>query len=343
MTDPRNVGALDERAAYWAHRVDAGSLTAQEEAELNAWTGADIRHAGAFARAMAANAYFDRAVALGVHREIPGEIPDEIREADAVSQADYPAEPEAPISVKRGLSRRLWLGGAVGAIAASALAALGLERMTSTERLTADRGNVRRASLTDGSAITLNSGTEVAVSMQPLERHVKMLSGEANFDVAKDAARPFIVEAGAVRVRVVGTSFFVHMSEVGDVAVTVREGRVEVRHFDAEPIMLSAGDQVTVLAHGSVARAQLSPGDVDRAGLWQRGEMDLTGLTLADAAREYARYSDRRIVFKDPELGRLEIAGVFSTSDPAGFAEAAALAHDLRVTNEGDAVVLSRK
>lgn len=343
MTDPRNVGALDERAAYWAHRVDAGPLTAEEEAELDAWTRADVRHAGAFARAMAANAYFDRAVALGVHRDIPETEADVSIASESQPDGQSSGAPEIEASSGRGLSRRLWLGGAVGAIAASALAAIGLERMTRAERLAADRGNVRRASLTDGSAVTLNSGTEVAVSMQPLERHVKLLAGEANFDVAKDAARPFIVEAGAVRIRVVGTSFLVHLSEIGDVAVTVREGRVEVRHLDAAPVMLTAGDQVTVPAHGSIARERLSPGDVDRAGLWQRGEMDLTGLTLADAAREYARYSDRRIVFRDADLGALKVAGVFSTSDPAGFAEAAALAHDLRVTTERDSVVLSRK
>lgn len=328
QANPDNANALDERAAQWALRVDAGSLNAEQEAELDAWIAADPRHAGAFARAMAANAYFDRAIAMGVTLDRPEDIPQ--------------VAPEAP-NPRPVISRRTWLGGAGAALAASVLAALGIDRLTRSTTLTADRGTVRRTALEDGSAITLNTGTEVSVTMQPLERRVSMMTGEANFDVAKDAARPFIVEAGAVRIRVVGTSFLVHLSDVGDVAVTVREGRVEVQARDAEPVLLAAGDRIAVPAGGPIVREQLSVGEVDRLGLWQRGEMDLTGLTLADAAGQYARYSDRRIVIADPKVARLKIAGVFSTSDPAGSAEAVALAHDLRVTMRDDTLVISAK
>jgi len=327
---PCSANALDERAAQWALRVDEGTLNARDEAELDAWVAADPRHAGAFARAMAASAYFDRAVALGVDRDIPEpEIP------AALETADRPSP--------RGVSRRLWLGGAAGAIAASLLAAVGLSRLTGSTTLTADKGTVRRTALQDGSAVTLNAGSEVSVAMQPLERRIAMSAGEANFDVAKDPARPFIVEAGAVRIRVVGTSFLVHLSDVGDVAVIVREGRVEVRTAGSAPALLSAGDRIAVPVRGPIVREQLSAGEVDRLGLWQRGEMDLTGLTLADAAKQYARYSDRRILVEDPQVAQLKIAGVFSTSDPAGFARAAALAHDLHVTMRDDTLVLSAK
>lgn len=328
QANPDNANALDERAAQWALRVDAGSLNAEQEAELDAWVAADPRHAGAFARAMAAHAYFDRAIAMGVTLDMPEDIPQ--------------VAPEAP-NPRRTISRRTWLGGVGAALAASVLAAIGIDRLTRSTTLTADRGTVRRTALEDGSAVTLNTGTEVSVTMQPLERRVSMMAGEANFDVAKDAARPFIVEAGAVRIRVVGTSFLVHLSDVGDVAVTVREGRVEVQARGAEPVLLAAGDRIAVPAGGPIVREQLSVGEVDRLGLWQRGEMDLTGLTLADAAGQYARYSNRRIVIEDPRVARLKVAGVFSTSDPAGFAEAAALAHDLRVTMRDDALVISAK
>ncbi|WP_404478113.1 FecR family protein [Novosphingobium sp. BL-52-GroH] len=332
-TLPDGVNARDERAAHWAQRADSQTLTAEEEAELEAWTSADPRNAGAFARAMASNAYLDRAVALGVHR--------------GISEAENPAEEEPVISIapaeKRGISRRLWLGGAAGAIAASLLAAVGWDRLIGTETIVADKGNVRRAALRDGSAVTLNTGTEVAVDMKPLERRVSLLAGEANFDVASDPARPFIVDAGAVRIRVVGTSFVVHLSDLGEVSVTVREGRVEVHHGRTAALVLSAGDRVLVPSQGAVAIEKLSAGEVDRLGLWQRGEMDLTGLTLADAARQYARYSDRQIVIADPDVARLKIAGVFSTSDPAGFAQAAGLAHDLRVRTSDDTITLSRK
>jgi transmembrane sensor len=83
--------------------------------------------------------------------------------------------------------------------------------------------------------------------------------------------------------------------------------------------------------------------DVDRMGLWQRGELDLTDMTLGDAAREFARYSDTHIVIDQPSVAMLKVAGVYSTSDPVGFARAAALAHGLSIAVAPDGVMLSRQ
>lgn len=317
MTKTATPSSLDEVAAGWALRVDAGALSNAEEAELNAWTSADVRHAGAFARAMAANAYLDRAAALGA------------------LDADVAGEPTAPPAV----SRRAWIGGAGGALAAALIGTVALSRRHPEARIDAPIGSQRRTALDDGSAVTLNTGAEIALAFAPVERRVRLLAGEANFDVAKDRSRPFVIEAGATTVRVIGTSFIVRRQQEM-VAVTVREGIVEVRRGTLRHRLL-AGDRL-MTGHGADRLEKLSSADVERAGLWQRGEIDLTGMTLDDAAREYARYSDRHILIADPAVGRLKVAGVYATSDPMGFARAAALAQGLTTSDVPGGIRLAR-
>lgn len=323
-------------AAYWVQRVHSGEMSAEEEAQLDAWTEEDSRNLGAFTRAMAANAYLDRAVALGV--SYPPANP--VMSTAAGGSEGEQQHDDLEVGTSR-LTRRAWIGGGIGAIAATAVAALGLKSLLGSERIVAPIGNVQRAALGDGSAVTLNSRAEIEVALKDRLRHVALLSGEANFDVAKDADRPFIVDAGPVQIRVVGTSFIVRLVDPDNVQVTVREGIVEVRRGDAAPTRLLAGDQLS-FAGARIAQEKLSMADVDRIGLWQRGEMDLTGMTLGDAAREFARYSDIPIIITDPDVARLKVAGVYSTSDPAGFARAAALAQNLTLTPSADAIRLSR-
>lgn len=319
-TPPGDVNALDEAAARWAVRVDAGSLTAEDEAELERWTSADPRRAGAFARAMAANAYFDRTAAMGATRALPAE-----------------AEPAPRIMI----NRRAWIGGGAGAIAASALAIVGVRSWLAGERIQTPLGSVRRSALADGSAVTLNSAASIDVALKPHLRTVRLLAGEVNFDVAKDAARPFVVDAGDISITVVGTSFIVRLLEPSAVMVTVREGIVDVSHDRAPATRLTAGDQLTMGGPTPTDRRRLTASDVDRIGLWQSGQIDLTDLTLADAAREFARYSDQHIVIRDPAISRLKVAGIYSTSDPAGFAEAAAQSLDLKMSRSADTILLS--
>lgn len=328
------------RAAHWALRVNAGEMTLEDDAALDAWMEADVRNLGAFSRAMAADAFFDRAAALGV--------PDAAAVVDAPAprapEAAPEVAPEAAPSPRGGISRRAWIGGGIGALAATMVAAVGMKSLFGSESIAAPLGNIRRAGLRDGSAVTLNSSAEIEVALRDAVRRVALVAGEASFDVAKDAARPFIVDAGPIRIRVVGTSFIVRLTDAGTVSVTVREGIVdvaEVQRGDAAPTRLLAGDRLS-FASRKMVREKLTMADVDRIGLWQHGEMDLTGMTLEDAAREFARYSETRIAIGDPAVARLKVAGIYSTSDPAGFARDAALAQGLRISATADVITLSR-
>lgn len=326
----------EERAAYWATRVNSGAMSSREEAELQTWASEDLRNQGAFARAMAANAYCDRAVALGI--PYPAETThalhgDDSRTIDRDQRAD--------LTQHRGISRRTWIRSGIGAVAATVIGAVGAKNWWAVQSIAASKGNVQRTALRDGSAVTLNSSAEIEVAFHDALRQVSLVTGEANFDVAKDASRPFIVNAGPLKIRVVGTSFLVRMTEPDAVSVTVREGEVDVLHGSRDLVRLTAGDLLS-FSHEQMSQARLSMADVDRMGLWQRGELDLTGMTLADAAREFARYSDTRIIIDQPSVARMTVAGVYSTSDPVGFARAAAMAQGLNIAIAQDSVTLFR-
>ena len=258
-TEPRETAAEIEAAALaWAVKADRGPLSADDQIALEAWAQTDARRAGAYARAMAASAYLDRASALGVDYRPP----------------------------RRTLGRRSMMMGGGSLLAASLVGAVGYGALRG-ERIVTPRGDVRRVSLSEGSAITLNTDTVVRPDLGRSERRIVLARGEALFDVAKDPTRPFIVVADAVRVRAMGTSFTVRLRDDGRVDVAVREGVVEVSRDDGPPVRLQAGDRQQVASDGAVATQRLSLERIERGMAWREGRLDLTGLSLGEAAQEF--------------------------------------------------------
>jgi transmembrane sensor len=320
LTPTRESSAdIDAAAAAWAARVDRGALSDADRTALEAWAAQDPRRAGAYAKALAVSAHLDRAAGLG---------------------ADF--LPAAHPAARAADRRRLLVTGGMLA-AASVVGAFGYGAVSLKGRVTTAKGDIRRAPLADGSAVTLNTDTAIRAAFDGRMRRVDLLRGEALFDVAKDPARPFVVVAGDVRVRAVGTSFTVRTHADGQVGVIVREGVVEVWRGDrGEPVRLSAEHAVRVADAGVLAPVVVGAAAVDRAMAWRQGQIDLDGLTLGQAADEFARYSDRHIVIDDPTVARLKMTGLFSASDPDGFAKAAALSLGLTATPAPDGVRLSR-
>ena len=314
-----SAATIDAAAAAWAARADRGPLSADDQNALETWAAADPRRAGAYARALAVSAHADRAQALG---------------------EDF-APALHPVAVAAGRRRLLASGGALAA--ATVVGVAGYEALSFKDRVITRKGDIHRAPLDDGSAVTLNTDTVIKASFNRQIRRVDLVRGEALFDVAKDAARPFVVVAGKVRVRAVGTSFTVRAHDDGEVDVLVREGVVEVwRGQGGAPLRLVAQTATKVDAAGPLRVIRVAASAVDSATAWRQGQIDLDGLTLGQAAAEFARYSDRRIVVDDPVVARLKMTGLFSASDPDGFARAAALSLGLVATSQADGVRLER-
>jgi transmembrane sensor len=177
--------------------------------------------------------------------------------------------------------------------------------------------------LNDGSVVMINSGSELAVRMGQSEREVQLTQGEAWFAVAKDPSRPFIVKAGEVQARAVGTAFSVRRRSDG-VEVGVTEGVVEAQaqHGQDAPVRLVAGERVLITATSVVYLQSGSAASLDNALAWRNGLINLSGVTLAEAATEFNRYNKVQICVRDPHIASEQMAGIFRVDDPHGFINA---------------------
>lgn len=308
---------IDSIAAQWVARLDRADVSGAEQAALESWLSADRRHRGAFARAQAVMTHFDRGAALGTHFD-PAQF--------------------APV---KSTTRRLLVALLAASVAAVVMVLAFVPDRT--QELLTRRGEVRLVPMIDGSAITLNTASKVEVAYSDSARSVRLIQGEALFNVAKDAARPFVVEAGSTRIRAIGTSFTVRHLEGHEVKVIVREGAVEVSRDDAHdlrPVLVQANELVYSTPRIQSASLAVPDDEVSRQMSWQQGMISLDGMTLAEAAREFARYSDVRIVIDDPTVASRTVTGLFAASNPVGFARAVATSMNLEAAVEPDSVHL---
>jgi transmembrane sensor len=178
-------------------------------------------------------------------------------------------------------------------------------------------GEQRSVPLADGSRVTLNTASKIEVRLQADHRVVHLLQGEALFEVAHDAQRPFDVQAGNVSVRAVGTRFNIDRRATRT-AVTVVEGRVALiaSHTGNLPV-LSAGDRVVVDSAGPGALEH----DVNlaEATAWTQHQLVFHHRPLGGVADEFNRYNVRRIEIRSPSLRQQEVTGTFSSNDVASF------------------------
>ncbi|MNS64347.1 fec operon regulator FecR [compost metagenome] len=303
------VDDIDAVAAEWAVRAEQRGGEAVFAAELAAWLGADPRRAGALLRARAMLAYLDQG---GV-------------------------EARAARNEKRGWPRRAIVLGGLGTAAAAAVAGVLLLSPT-TASLTTEAGQVEQISLADGSRVLLNGDSQVSSSLGRQRRDVVLVQGEAFFSVAKDPGRPFLVEAGDVRVMAVGTAFSVRRVP-GGADVFVTEGQVEVWRAGGGPrIRVAAGQKVS---GGPDAKVRAAPEEVAMDLAWRTGEIALYGQPLEEAVSQFNRRNRVKIRVSGEGLADQKIVGRFDANDPEGFSRAAALTLGAKVSRHGDEIVLT--
>jgi transmembrane sensor len=322
MAGPETSREINDAAAQWAARIDRGPLSPEDSAALDAWVSADSRRLGALAKAQAVSVHSERARALGV-----GFNPERQQTQD-----------RSP-----GVIRRTVLVGtaaaAVGGIAVLPRIAAWYGTRTVTTRL----GETRVITLEDGSVITLNTASQLAVAYTDRRRDVTLVEGEALFDVAKDPARPFVVEAGVARVRAVGTSFSVLALLQRPVTVLVREGVIELNRPqlpNTQGMLISANTRAIAPASAPIVATTISSDEVERELSWREGRIAFEGSSLAEAAATFARYSDTRIIIGERSLEGRRITGLFVSNDPVGFANAVALSLGVHVRIGDEEVVL---
>lgn len=193
----------------------------------------------------------------------------------------------------------------------------------STARYQTEVGEVSHVTLTDGSVLSLNTDTEVAVTLTANLRQVELVRGEAFFDVAKDENRPFQIDTGRKIIEVLGTQFNVRKrADETVVKVSVLEGKVAVRTTQAATetkVTASPEEDTTLLLAGDIGSysdssevvTQNQTQAVSSAQSWRRGVFRFDDEPLEHVIREFNRYRERKIVIADPSVAELRISGVF--------------------------------
>jgi transmembrane sensor len=244
-------------------------------------------------------------------------------------------------AVHAGWNRRSIL--LTGGIAAGMVMGVGIPEIHDSgpaELFSTEIGQLREVVLSDGSVVSLNTNSAIVVNFTTHARNIDLLRGEALFDVAKNKHRPFIVSAGDTRVRAVGTSFMVSRLPSKPVQVLIREGVVELQRVDATealPVRAGANIRATAAPGVPIATVALPEANLRRDLAWQHGGIALDNQTLSDAAEEFARYSEVRVIV-DPAVSNRTVTGLFASNDPIGFAKAAASVLGLQVQIKGKEV-----
>ncbi|MYM24923.1 DUF4880 domain-containing protein [Duganella sp. FT135W] len=280
--------ALLQAAIDWAVRLQSGAATEADRTAFAVWLVADPDHADAWQLLQKVDQVFSGLPPQVAHRTL-----------DAASRQRIGRRRAIKIAV-------------LSALGAGTLGALGLSQpwQTTTQYASAI-GQRRKLVLEDGTLLVLNTNTHAAVTITPWRREITLLHGEIHVDTGADARawtghRPFYVQAGAVRLQALGTSFAVYQSPQG-VRLHVTEGAVAIIGTAA---IGRPGE--TWMVHGGVPHLQVEPA-LD-ASAWAQGALVAHAMPLADFVRELARYTEQRLDC-DPAAAHLRVSGVFQLDD----------------------------
>lgn len=319
MTSARQI---EESAARWLIRSEEPDWSQRDQAALDAWLAESAAHQVAYWRLEHGWHQADRIRALGPN----------------VLVQDAMATP-----VRRRW-RQMVIAASLIAVASVTLLWKAKEApAVSPQRYATPVGGHELVPLPDGSKIELNTATVIRAVVSKRSREVWLDQGEAYFEIKRADGRSFVVHAGNQKITVLGTKFSVRR-DGGKITVSVVEGRVRVddaaQTEGLQSSIVTAGDMViaegteTLLARGSDER-------VSNALAWRDGMLAFDGVTLAEAASEFNRYSRMSIVVSDPEVGEIRIGGSFQASNADAFLRLLHDAYGLKIHEEKNVLKIS--
>jgi transmembrane sensor len=336
-----------EAAAEWLLRLRAGDTSHAVRGEFVDWLRESPVNVAEFLRASQVDValrefqgwdQLARFEATNVHEISPGDR--------------LPGQVEAPRAVRSAWRWRPWVTSlaAIGAAAAGITLWSGTLAWRTIETGTAER---REITLADGTVVDLGPETTLRLRFDERERRIVLKRGDALFQVAKEARRPFLVRAERTSVRAVGTAFGVERRPDSSVVVTVAEGRVAVTRGDGtslpfigeppplEEIALTAGQQVDVPQTG--AMGSVREVDSTRELAWVEGRLIFDDEVLSEVIRQFNRHNVVQIRLQDDALASRTISGVFSSSDPESLIAFLQSAIQVSIVRDGARLIVVQR
>jgi len=314
-----NYDEIEATAAKWLARQDAATLSGAEQAELDAWLNAATANRVSYLRLKAAWHRTDRLKAA-----------EQLFDSAAVTASPAPS--------LRWQRWPQWAAAASVIVGAFTALSFWWVAPPSYESMI---GQINSVPLADGSQAILNTNSQISVVIDGEERSIELTRGEAFFDVAHDASRPFTVQAGHYAVVALGTQFSVRFVD-DEIRVSVLEGTVRIDSTDNrhQPVQLTAG-QVRDASDGVVVVTTPGADEVAERLAWREGWLIFRDRPLAEVAAEFQRYNDTTIVIADGETANLTVSGTFRTHNLAGFLRLLEQGFGVEVAHENRRVVLA--
>ncbi len=338
---------VEAAAADWLALRAEGFSSAQKR-EFARWCRADTRHAAAVARLEATCALLEK-------------MPLVRAELQPVIAFPVTARSGRPVNASRRAISPLRV--AFGLAAAVAVAFLTVMPFlpppdSAAQVFTTSTGGYERVALADGSVIELNAETKVRVTLTPTNRRVELVAGEAHFTVAHDRARPFIVSAGGIAVRAVGTAFNVRLASTA-VEVLVTEGKVSVAEAEsvvpnARPSPTSttyvAANERTLVHLPSLTNAtpsapaveKIAPATVRDALSWQERKLAFSETPLSEVVAQFNRRNRVQLILGDATLAERPVGGTFAADNVEGFVRLLESGNSIAVERESETTVVLR-
>jgi transmembrane sensor len=333
--------AIEEAAIGWLTERDDGFSRARER-EFAEWLRADPRHAATVAR-------------LEQTLGLLGELPEFRAALNIEFNRTAPVVPFPPPRAeftggpaRRGL-RALFYGVVAAVLVLGMISGwLTLQRPPEIHYATTV-GGYERARLDDGSTLELNAASAVRVHFSTVERRVSLEAGEAHFAVAHDAARPFVVNAGGVSVRAVGTAFNVRYAADG-IEITVVEGKVRVGQGGldssaaAEAPLVAAGERLVIPKQApSPAVEKISPETLRQALAWQSRLVEFAEAPLTEVVARFNARNRLQLLIADAELGERRIGGTFALDEAEAFVRLLERDGEIVAERRGNTEILLRR
>ncbi|MDO6426776.1 FecR domain-containing protein [Thalassotalea sp. 1_MG-2023] len=328
---------IDEEASIWLVRLDSGNLSEQSRKELKAWLAADERHQ----------------VALKAMAEIWDDMDEILNNIDEKASSNK----ISLWAVLKPVTAPAMLAASISFIALFIWLMMPLD-VTKNSYITV-KGQQIETTFKDGSIIHLNTDSHIETEFSAEKRLVKLIKGEALFEVAHDANRPFIVYAGDRLVQAIGTKFVVHLKPK-NIQVTVTDGKVKMSkvHHNAniadikaldntviqkDDVYLTKGEKAVVAENKTPTLTHVASDNMTRELSWLDGQLIFDNEALFDVIEEINRYIDVTLVLKEPSLHDIKISGRFELGDSEALIEALELSFNIESQRLGSNKILLTK
>jgi len=317
----RSQRQIQAECREWLALLHSGEATDDDRARFDAWMQADPRHRHAYELLQLMWSDISKLRHLAPLEPVPATRPEPVRTRTGFL-------PWAAAAAVGGL--------AIFAVHSGFQTAPETELATATEfaeDYSTQLGEVRAIQLPDGSSLTLGAYSHAAVKLADNERRVTLERGEAYFEVAKDADRPFFVDAQSASVRVVGTRFDVRLG-TSHVRIAVDEGAVAVNNRSAA---VNGGQRIDVLPNGTLTEpTRIDEGQV---AAWREGHLVYEGAPLSEVVADLSRYR-AAVILKSPAAGELRVTAGLRVEQIDQFVDRLPDILPVRVTRTAEAITI---